>query len=294
MTTRKLNTLRRILGNPYAFIEQLDEPAEAARSFDDVIHQSRIKLQNQYAYLDGDGQFAVHIPSSPAKQTTKSDEEIGRIATALHRRIWNSRKTLWPDMELESPLDMLDPAKVCELLGYGFEEVGSLGKYTERTGNIAVAGMIDRQHRTIKISMEFDPQVRAFTAAHEIGHLLLHADQIRMHRDRGLNGIGVSRDQIEREADKFAAYFLMPGKLLKQEFERRFFEGRFSLTQETAYALWGDGAAQEENAIKSRRHLSRKLASAINFNGCHFHSLASTFNVTVETMAIRLEELQLA
>ena len=76
-----------------------------------------------------------------------------------------------------------------------------------------------------------------FTAAHELGHALLHNIDMA-HRDRGLDGSSIpSRAPIEVEADKFAAYFLMPKQFVTDAFEVRFGEIPFAITTDTSHRL---------------------------------------------------------
>lgn len=51
-----------------------------------------------------------------------------------------------------------------------------------------------------------------FTAAHELGHLLLHLDAYDVEKDK-------EDDQQEREANLFASYFLMPEKPFEKEWD---------------------------------------------------------------------------
>ena len=51
---------------------------------------------------------------------------------------------------------------------------------------------------------------RIFTVAHELGHLHLHQDAYASNESE-------ERDEEEREADRFASYFLMPEDLFKNE-----------------------------------------------------------------------------
>ncbi len=71
--------------------------------------------------------------------------------------------------------------------------------------------------------LEFGDKVQLFTGAHEIGHLVLHEDTV-MHRDRAFDGspLQAPRAPAERQADRFAACFLMPQKLLRERFEFMF------------------------------------------------------------------------
>lgn len=76
----------------------------------------------------------------------------------------------------------------------------------------------------IGINALHPPNRQRFSAAHELGHHLLHADQLKsaVHVDRGLRVL--MRDQIasqgvdpiEIEANAFAAELLMPKSMLKE------------------------------------------------------------------------------
>lgn len=66
---------------------------------------------------------------------------------------------------------------------------------------------------------------RRFTIAHELGHYILHREQSSMFMDKGFNaifrsvnsGLSEATQILEREANTFAAYILMPDHLLKHE-----------------------------------------------------------------------------
>ncbi len=69
---------------------------------------------------------------------------------------------------------------------------------------------------------------RRFTIAHELGHFVLHREQSSMFMDKGFNAIfrsahsGLSEQTqiLEREANTFAAYILMPDHLLKEAIDK--------------------------------------------------------------------------
>jgi len=54
-----------------------------------------------------------------------------------------------------------------------------------------------------------------FTCAHELGHMILHNDQRHIQRDQGRDALERSSEQ-ERQADQFAASFLMPIPLFEE------------------------------------------------------------------------------
>lgn len=265
-----ISASRILLGNQYAHIEQIEDPLAEASPHDP--HPRR-----------------PSVSATASHRTTWSYEDIEQQAISIQRKLWAARRTQCPNHSDLSPIAVLDPAKAAETYGFEFEVVDSLGVYTDRRETIAVAGQIDRKSKRIRISREFDPERQLFTAAHEIGHLILHPHVNHLHRDRSINGIEPRRARIEIEADKFAAYFLMPRRVVLEQFRLRFITLQFELNQDTIFAL---GSTARTRRIKNRRELARALASANCYNGKHFHSLANHFGVTTETMAIRLEELE--
>ena len=98
---------------------------------------------------------------------------------------------------------------------------------------------------------------------------------------------------VEIEADAFATYFLMPTKWIKKEFENRFSNEVFQINEDTAFRYGGRSVNDLRKECKAMRGLSRKLASTELYDSKNFISLAKQFNVSVEAMAIRLEELDL-
>src|SRR5690606_37085640 len=99
-------------------------------------------------------------------------------------------------------------------------------------------GLIDKQSRQVLLSSGLPPTVRNFTAAHELGHALMHEFE-GMHRDKPLDGSSTNNNPQEGEAERFAAYFLMPEKLLRKAFEQSFGMAPFLLNDETRFALSG-------------------------------------------------------
>jgi len=219
--------------------------------------------------------------------------KIEGLARQLQIAIWDDRKGIWPDRD-PSYFEVLDPELAANHLGIAYAIHESLGKFGAGDDQFEVAGCIDRQRNIIAVSRKFPLEILRFTAAHEIGHWLLHPDEI-MHRDRPIKGLDVGtqpRREPEKEADFFAACFLMPGKLVTRSFERLF--GRnFVIDENAAFQL----SPSDLNAfLRPRQHsLSRELilATARTFNGLHFNSLADQFSVSPTTMAIRLRELGL-
>ena len=187
---------------------------------------------------------------------------------------------------------MLDPSVALRIIGYDFDLDETLGQYRSNGRLIEVAGIIDSPSRRVRISRQFPNDVRVFTTAHELGHALLHEAR-GLHRDRPLNGATSSRDVVEIEADKFATYFLMPERLVKRRFTHFFATDCFVVDEPTVFALSRSSMSDFQKKCKTLRDLSRILASAEYYNGLRFVSMAGQFRVSIEAMAIRLEELGL-
>lgn len=309
----QISQSRLLLKNPYAYLDgdggYAAVPAKADLSAE--ISQSRALLENPYAYLSGDGKYAavaasytqphqafeikidqIRKPSLVGKRV--AFERIEEIAKALQTSIWVNRKSIWGENAPSDPIAVLDPAVAFRTLGYEFETDRPLGEMITPDGAVEVAGFIEASKRYAGVSSQVPFAMRHFTAAHELGHALLHRAE-GLHRDRGLDGSPLAGpvDRIELEANKFATYFLMPAKLLTAEFEKRFGAAPFTLRDDSAFALAAESPDVLKKRFKNLRGLARGIASANQFGGKRFDSLAERFNISVEAMAIRLEELKL-
>ena len=85
----------------------------------------------------------------------------------------------------------------------------------------------------------------------------------------------------------------MPQKIVIQLFSELFQLKRFTINDETARLLTFSSEYELRKSIKTKRDLSRMIAKCEYFNFKPFNSLSKIFQVSVEAMAIRLEELDL-
>lgn len=280
------------------------------------IRESRELLQNPYAYLAGDGRYSAapvisangiahsHTRSGASQEAAVLSEDsrlsnrpmalIERRAHDLQREIWFNAERSWKTEFSGNPVVALDPGRALMHLGYRFGRYETLGQYSSAGGLIEVAGIIDTNTEQVKISNQFSPEVQRFTAAHELGHAVLkHASGL--HRDRALDGTNLQcpREGQEWEADKFATYFLMPAKLVRERFFRAFGMNTFFLSDDILFALDPSDPEDLRKKLDSRRAISRFLCQAQYFGGRRFLSLASQFMVSRDAMAIRLEELDI-
>lgn len=219
--------------------------------------------------------------------------EIETAARAVLVNIYRNEGKVRPGFL--APMQMIEPDVVATHLGYRLAELPSLGSWGSGPTRFETAGVVDKQRKLITLSQRFRLEVRRFTAAHEIGHVVLNHPGTVIHRDRPVFEIETAlRTRIEREADYFAACLLVPRRLLEIEFEKRFCIGPpLPLTDDVAFNLCASSAHALMRAGPGSYEFAATVASAKAFNGHHFRSLADAFNVSVSAMAIRLRELQL-
>lgn len=208
----------------------------------------------------------------------------------IHGRIWRERNKLWPQ-GVPEPIDLLKPEYAARVLGVNYQLVGGLGTFSNGGQRLEIAGVLDREAGNIFVSKRLPLEIVRFTGAHEVGHWVLHPHEV-MHRDRPIDGSIVARTQKEREADYFAACFLMPRNLLHKIFEQTFgINPPIKIDDNTAFWLCPDEPDELLRPAVGSDICERTLASAESFNGNHFDSLAKQFRVSPTAMAIRLKEL---
>ena len=276
-------------------LDRADKLVERARLLREEL-QTRV-LELRAAAKASTDQFVLNIDIIRDKRrigSRYSDSDIEAIAKNVQNDLWRNRADIWTDGNERSALDVLDTPSAFRVLGYRFERAASLGQIIDGGDVTEVAGYINKPERYAAVSEQFAPVVQVFTSAHELGHAILHkADE--QFRDRGLDGslIRGYRTQVEYEADKFAAYFLMPESLMREAFRAIFDSDRFIVSDDTAFSLgvrdWGRLVATASGV----RSLSLRLAKAGVFAGKPVTPIADLFGVSYEAMAIRIEELKL-
>jgi len=71
-----------------------------------------------------------------------------------------------------------------EVIGYSVTVADGLGQHSNGTELFEIAGMIEKTPTPrVQLSHRFSRDIRTFTAAHELGHAILHAGE-SLHRDR--------------------------------------------------------------------------------------------------------------
>jgi len=114
----------------------------------------------------------------------------------------------------------VDPIDIIEHLGYDVVYRND-GIYEDK--NILGGLNIDKKNVEVNEKANTHEGRENFTLAHEIGHILLHSERISLNNNEKLcrteAGIDINTpDQLEWEADKFAAFLLMPTENVKKAF----------------------------------------------------------------------------
>lgn len=261
--------------NPYGLIASQEDDEFLSVDSDDKQHTSLPLLKFKQLVTDKKGKISY--------------KHIEEAARQLAHAIWHQKEALWPDGVPDDPVALLNPEKAFQLLGYRVFKRSSLGVID---GDVDVAGIIDKEKQIAELSMLMPPEVMNFTAAHEVGHAIMH-QQSGLHRDKPLDGSSTGpRDHIELEADKFAAYFLMPAKLVSSRFNESF-PPELLQRDNLQHLLNRNNDKRVEKELSTKRGLARALAGLDSINGEAVFSLAEQFKVSREAMAIRLEELNL-
>ncbi len=295
----------KLMGNPYASLGALNEGLN--RSKKAGIKNSELTpriqtMQDPYAFVPGNtvklSKFA--LMGNPyarinevSTENRPSVSRFEKLARDIQTTLWQCRNEFWPDGVPTDPVDLLDLSVAFRSIGYEYEIRESLDDCS-KGAKFKIAGLIDQTNKKAFISNQFSPEIQRFTSAHELGHALMHKGS-GLHRDRALDGSPVKgkKDKIEIEADKFATFFLMPRNLVINRFKQAFGTDTFILDEATIFAL--DPSNELNLMVKKNdlRYISRILAKTQHYNDQHFDSLSEQFRVSVETMAIRLEELNL-
>lgn len=112
-----------------------------------------------------------------------------------------------------------DLREVVRKMGGTITHVELNGMGASDSGSIEING----NQFEIRLAMATGPLRDRFTIAHELGHFVLHYLYPKQHMDITIERMVAQRygnDQAEREANWFAAAFLMPEKEFRADYEQ--------------------------------------------------------------------------
>ncbi len=277
----------------------------------DLLTKTKIKISE---YIEEESRIAINLESKTKKKNdfknnlndflsvdyenrSLSDVEIENIVRSWQNLLWLNRGVIWKQRSINQHNEILDPLKsIKSVLGFKVDPSDSLGQINRKGKLLEVAAEINSPIKCLSYSTQFLPETINFTLAHELGHAILHKNSV-LHRDIPINNseLFTSSDYRERQANKFAAFFLMPRNLVTHYFQQEFRLSQFTITQDNLFHLnEGDNTTSAfKNKYKNLRDLSRLIARTERFAGNSFTSISKIFRVSQEAMAIRLEELDL-
>lgn len=104
--------------------------------------------------------------------------------------------------------------EIAESYGLKIKEV-DFGKYSGR-----VAGFLDVKENVVYVNKEDSDHRKAFTVAHELGHYLLHEEELKTNPNLSIlfrMPLGtIDPNPLEQEANTFAARILVPKRILDE------------------------------------------------------------------------------
>lgn len=218
-------------------------------------------------------------------------QRIEDVARHLQRDVYKSRSLM---CKFDAhPLTMLRPEIAAEFLDFDYYTLESI---PSDTFGMEVGGILDLPGHAMHISDKFKFQTRRFTAAHELGHILLHPQLAHglAHRDMPISEmIFYKRPHIEQEADYFAACYLIPRKQLELEFFSRFGNSPIRLNETSAFRLGAKTVSDFFIEPSGGLKFASAASTTCTYGGYGFESLVQKFQVSVSAMSIRLKEVGL-
>jgi len=167
---------------------------------------------------------------------------IENEARRLQLEIWTRRERRF-ELGVPDIPTIFDPRNVADFCELALDVRERLD--ADYYGGGEVAGIWQRDRRTILVSSRYPYEVQRFTAGHEIGHYVLHPHigDRTLHREFPVGGARSNRPQVELEADHFAGCLLMPRGAVARAFEARFVSKTpLVLTEAVAWHLKADSA----------------------------------------------------
>ena len=217
-----------------------------------------------------------------------------------NRRIEEAAEALLGKYQLKSKTELTSPINleliINELDDFYVDVLDLKSKYGQDTIG---AIFFENGENCIAVDNALDPkkypEMRGrynFTIAHECGHWVLHAPtKLEERRGAKLFDVGneplvlcrtfagSSKPEIERQADRFASYMLMPKELVVREWMRLYPD------------QWGPLNVHEE---LQRKRMALGLADGEGVVLCDAaREMAKIFDVSIWPMQIRLLELKL-
>lgn len=182
------------------------------------------------------------------------------------------------------------------VLGWQFEEPEEIVMSDHLGIGREIAGVMNRTARTVSIARKFPVSVRRFTGAHELAHLQMHPNLLSL-RESPFTDDELRRpaSQMEREANLFAAAFLMPARLMRKFFSRRYGQEKIKITEIDDDIAFYFAHGHSASALRQMEpvEVAKIFAAATSFIAAKDRSLTEVFGVTATAMAFQWLDLGL-
>jgi Zn-dependent peptidase ImmA (M78 family) len=239
----------------------------------------------------------------PAIQLTSRGEiNFGRRqfirakARELISKLWLlEKKRRGPSPRFRDLLPLQPKQITTELLSLDYSELDEIGDLSVGNLRVALAGVMNRGQSLIAVSTRLTLEIRRFTAAHEIGHFVLHPEIISLREDPRTDAAlrAPLRSLKEKEADIFAAELLMPEGIVNQAFARLWGDDieDGDVDDDRAYYLTQGKYYAREFSELSRLERAKLIASEIPMTTADALPMAEIFGVSSTAMGIQLLDL---
>lgn len=259
------------------------------------------KLRSDYFKTYSEALKSIKVLQSSIEKEKKSQDKIANVlskvsVTDIEKTVRALQIELYNESSIKDFDSVSNAEKAFAFLGYEIKNDLSLGSFNDYDGNTETAGTVDNVKKMVWLATKFPDPVKRYTLAHELGHAILHHKTMRtLHRDRGIDSRleNSKRSKIEVQADRFAAFFLMPRLEMKRQFKARFNSENLKINDDVAFYIAGIGLGELKRRFRNKREISKLFASTTSYASQPFESLNTQFRVSVEAMAIQIEEFGL-
>jgi len=219
---------------------------------------------------------------------------IREKANDLIRKLWQLEKSRrGPALRFRDLLP-LEPRQIAiELLSLEYEELEEIGHLSIGPLRVTLAGLLDRDKSLIAVSARLSLEIRRFTAAHEIGHFVLHPEITSLREDPRTDAAlrAPLRSVRGKEADLFAAELLMPERFFNQVFANLWGDDDIDggqLDDDRAYYLTQGKLSARDISKLSRLERAKLVAREIPMTTADALPMAEIFGVSPTAAGIQL------
>jgi Zn-dependent peptidase ImmA (M78 family) len=241
---------------------------------------------------------ARHLLNVRGGEINDSRRELIRAkADELIRKLWQLEKSRrGPNLRFRQLLPLQPKQIVTELLSLQYDEPEEIGDLRIGTLRVKLAGLLDRDKSLIAVSARLNPDIKRFTAAHEIGHFVLHREITSLREDPRTDAAlrAPLRSVREREADLFAAHVLMPPRFFNQVFSNLWGDDDIDcdhLNDDDAYYLTQGKLSARDISKLSRLERAKLVAREIPMTTADALPMTKIFGLSPTATGIHLLDL---